>query len=63
MITPEKLKKGDKVGIISTARKISLDELIFSIKIIENWGMEVVLGENVIEVGLHLQIVMRCLQG
>ena len=46
MITPEKLKIGDKLGIISTARKISLEELTGAIKVIENWGIEVVLGEN-----------------
>ena len=46
MITPEKLKIGDKIGIISTARKISLEELNSAIKIIENWGIEIVLGEN-----------------
>jgi len=46
MITPEKLKLGDKIGMISTARKISLKELNNAIKIIENWGIEVVLGKN-----------------
>jgi len=46
MIIPEKLKIGDKIGIISTARKISLDELNSAIKVIENWGLEIVLGQN-----------------
>ena len=47
MITPEKLKKGDKIGIISTARKISLEELNPAIKIIESWCLQVELGENI----------------
>lgn len=47
MIIPPKLKKGDKIGIISTARKISLSELNPSIKILENWGLKVVLGNNI----------------
>ena len=46
MITPEKLKIGDKLGIISTARKISLEELNSAIKIIKSWGIEIVLGKN-----------------
>ena len=32
--------------MISTARKISRDELQEAIECIENWGLEVVLGEN-----------------
>tara|TARA_B100001173_G_C15940075_1_gene526681 strand:- start:214 stop:1107 length:894 start_codon:yes stop_codon:yes gene_type:complete len=47
MITPEKLKKGDKIGIISTARKISLEELDPAIKIIKSWSLQVELGENI----------------
>ena len=43
---PNYLKEGDKIGLISTARKISRDELQEAIKCIESWGLEVVLGEN-----------------
>lgn len=43
---PPYLKKGDKVGLISTARKISLEELKPGITCIEGWGLEVVLGDN-----------------
>ncbi len=46
MEKPASLKKGDKIAIISTARKISLEELQPSILIIESWGLEVVFGEN-----------------
>ena len=49
MIFPEKLKIGDKIGIISTARKITLDELAPAIKTIEIWGLKVKLGPNLFE--------------
>jgi len=49
MIIPQKLKVGDKIGIISTARKISLQELKPAITILESWGLEVVLAENIFE--------------
>ncbi len=40
------LNIGDKIGIISTARKISLEELKPSIKLLEEWGLKVVFGKN-----------------
>jgi muramoyltetrapeptide carboxypeptidase len=46
MIIPQKLKVGDKIGLISTARKISLEELNPAILILESWGLKVVLGAN-----------------
>ena len=46
MIIPKKLRIGDKIGIISTARKITLEELSPAIKMIESWGFKVVLGAN-----------------
>ena len=49
MIIPPKLKVGGKIGIISTARKISLQELTPAITILESWGLEVVLGKNIFE--------------
>lgn len=49
MIIPKKLTKGDKIGIISTARKISLEELKPAIHILESWSLEVVLGTNLLE--------------
>ena len=49
MIIPLKLKVGDKIGIISTARKISLQELKPAITILESWGLEVILGKNIFE--------------
>jgi muramoyltetrapeptide carboxypeptidase len=46
MIIPSYLKKGDKIGIVATARKISKEELQPAIDILTNWGLEVVLGKN-----------------
>ena len=46
MIIPQKLQIGDKIGIISTARKITLEELSLTIKTLESWGLKVVLGAN-----------------
>lgn len=49
IIRPSNLKQGDQVGIISTARKISKEELSFAKKTIENWGLKVVFGKNIFE--------------
>lgn len=45
---PRHLKKGDKIAIISTARKINQHELNPSIEIIKSWGFEVVLAKNIL---------------
>jgi muramoyltetrapeptide carboxypeptidase len=44
---PDYLKKGDRLRIIATARKVSPAELAPALKILEAWGLEVVLGENI----------------
>jgi muramoyltetrapeptide carboxypeptidase len=49
MIIPEKLKIGDKIGIISTARKITMEELSPAINTLESWGLKVVLGINLFQ--------------
>ena len=49
MILPKELKITNNIGIISTARKISLEELTPAIKILESWGLNVVLGRNLFE--------------
>lgn len=46
MEKPVYLKKGDKVSIVSTARKISEEEIKPAIEVLNNWGLEVVLGDN-----------------
>ncbi len=46
MLTPKLLKPGDKIGIISTARKISAKEVQPAINKFEKWGLTVVKGSN-----------------
>ncbi len=45
MIQP--LRRGDKIAILSTARKVSLQELEAAIRTFERWGLEVVLGQTI----------------
>lgn len=44
---PEYLKKGDTVGILATARKIDLVTLQPAIKLLESWGLKVVVGKTI----------------
>lgn len=46
MLQPEFLKKGDKIGIIAPARKVSMEEMLPAIEILNSWGLEVVLSKN-----------------
>lgn len=47
MITPKSLQKGDTVAIVSTARKISKEELTPALNLLENWGLKIVLGKTI----------------
>ena len=47
MISPKHLTQGDKIAIVSTARKISKEEIAPAIKKFTDWGLNVVLGENI----------------
>lgn len=49
MIIPEKINIGDKIGVVATARKISMKELIPAIETLESWGFKVVLGRFIFE--------------
>ena len=49
IIRPSALQKGDQIGIISTARKISKEELRFAKNTIEEWGLKVVFGKNLFQ--------------
>jgi len=46
MEKPSYLKKGDKVIIVSTARKISEEEIVPAVEVLNKWGLIVVLGSN-----------------
>jgi len=47
MITPPPLQPGDKVGLVATARKISLEELAEGITLLEDWGLVPVIGKTI----------------
>jgi muramoyltetrapeptide carboxypeptidase len=47
MITPEFLQKGDTVAIVATARKIDATTLQPAVKLLESWGLHVVLGKTI----------------
>lgn len=46
MRRPEYLKKGNKIGIAATARKVSVEEMQPCIQILESWGLEVVIMDD-----------------
>ena len=48
LIHPPFLKKGDKIAIVASARKISMQELQPAIDIFKSWGLEVVLSKNLL---------------
>ncbi|MFC6996001.1 S66 peptidase family protein [Rufibacter roseus] len=47
MTIPAALQKGDTVGIVCLANKIALQDIQPGIKLLESWGLRVVLGESV----------------
>lgn len=49
MQIPPYLKKGDKIGIISTASNIGKDNIIKAVDLLNSIGYEVLLGQNVFE--------------
>lgn len=49
MITPTKLKSGNKIGIVAPARKIYMNEIEAAIKVFERWGLQVELGKNIFD--------------
>ena len=46
-IMPQHLKKGDTVAIVATARKIDKSTLLPGIKLLESWGLKVILGKTI----------------
>ena len=47
MTQPKYLEKGDGIGIVSTARKISLKEIQPAIKLLQKWELKVVVGKTI----------------
>lgn len=47
MITPPYLQKGDRIAIVSPARKITPEEVAIAVRTFESWGLEVVIGKHI----------------
>ncbi len=47
MVTPPFIKKGDEVAIVSTARKISKEELKPALQLLESWGLKAIIGTTI----------------
>jgi muramoyltetrapeptide carboxypeptidase len=48
-MTPPYLKAGSRIGIVATARKITLEELQPAVDVLTSWGYEVVFGKNLFQ--------------
>ena len=46
MKIPNKIKVGDKIGLISTARKITMTEIQPAIDILKSWGLKIILPDS-----------------
>ena len=46
MTTPPYLKSGDKVGIVSTAKRTEPHEIEHGLAVLRSWGLEPVIGKN-----------------
>jgi len=49
MVQPPPLRLGDQINLLSTARKISYEELLPAIRLMESWGLNVKLGKNLLK--------------
>jgi muramoyltetrapeptide carboxypeptidase len=47
LLRPPFLKKGDSVYVLSTARKITLEEIKPAIQTFEQWGLKVIVGDTI----------------
>ena len=47
MIQPPLLKRGDTVAIVSTARKIDLEDIQEAIDLLKSWGLRVRVGSTI----------------
>jgi len=47
MIKPPYLKPGDRVGLVSPARKISSAEVKSAVKVLQRWGLEPIFGRHI----------------
>lgn len=47
LLRPQALQQGDTVYILSTARKITIEEITPAIQAFESWGLKVVIGKTI----------------
>ena len=47
MVTPPYLKPGDSIGLVSTARKITSEELLPALSLLKKFGLKAVLGNTI----------------
>ncbi len=47
MLIPKNLKIGDTIGILSTARKFTSEQLEFCVQVLNSWGFKVVIGSSI----------------
>src|ERR1019366_8186842 len=47
LLRPPSLKKGDTIYILSTARKITREEIAPAIAVFESWGLKVSIGKTI----------------
>ncbi|MGB0788518.1 MAG: hypothetical protein ACPGQR_03190 [Marinirhabdus sp.] len=47
MKAPPPLRPGDRIGIVSTARKVTAHELLPLVNLIKSWGLTAVLGKTI----------------
>ena len=50
MKRPENLKKGDKIGILATAKKVTEAEIATAVRAFESWGLIPILGKHLFAV-------------
>lgn len=49
MERPDILKRGDKIGIVATAKKVSLEEIKPAMDVFQSWGLQVVPGKHLFD--------------
>jgi muramoyltetrapeptide carboxypeptidase len=47
LLRPSALQKGDSVYILSTARAITINEILPAVQLLESWGLHVKIGETI----------------
>lgn len=47
MLIPKNLKIGDTIGILSTARKFTSEQLEFCVQVLNSWGFKAVIGSSI----------------